>query len=151
MLAGVYRSNEHPKQEAAILNEHLLRTADDLEAALRLQELCETANQPERVVELGQTILAIDPFLVTAIQRTLKAAESLQQTKVAVDQLTSLLQLQPDDAARLHFRIAKMLRETDQNQSQRHVLLALENAPRFREAHQLLLELKSRTGQQNVE
>jgi hypothetical protein len=44
-----------------------------------------------------------------------------------------------------------MLRETDQNQSQRHVLLALENAPRFREAHQLLLELKSRTGQQNVE
>jgi predicted TPR repeat methyltransferase len=113
--------------------------------------LCENANQPERVVELGQTIVAIDPFLVTAIQRTLKAAESLQQTKVAVNQLTSLLQLQPDDAARLHFRIAKMLRETDQNQSQRHVLLALENAPRFREAHQLLLELKSRTGQQNVE
>ena len=151
MLAGVYRRNEQPEQEAAILNEHLLRTADDLEAALRLQELCETANQPERVVELGQTIVAIDPFLVTAIQRTLKAAESLQQTEVAVNQLTSLLQLQPDDAARLHFRIAKMLRKTDQNQSQRHVLLALENAPRFREAHQLLLELKSRTGQQNVE
>jgi len=141
MLADVYRRNGQYEQEAAILSEHLLRTADDLEAALRLQELCDTANQPERVVELGQTIVAIDPFLVTAIQRTLKAAESLQLTEVAVNQLTSLLQLQPDDAARLHFRIARLAQKTDPAQSRRQVLLALEKAPRFRDAHRLLLEL----------
>jgi hypothetical protein len=35
-----------------------------------------------------------------------------------------------------------MLKESDTAQSRRHVLLALEQAPRFRDAHTLLLELK---------
>ncbi len=151
LLADLFRKQSRPELESATLAEHLQRSADDLAAALRLQELSESASQPERVMELGGTIVAIDPFQVMAIQRTLKAAESLQQADVAVAQLQSLLELQPDDSARLHYRIAKMLSETDQNRSRRHVLLALEGAPRFREAHQLLLELKSRTGQQNFE
>ncbi|RLS79540.1 MAG: hypothetical protein DWI00_02215, partial [Planctomycetota bacterium] len=69
-------------------------------------------------------------------------AETLKQNEVAVAQLSSLLELQSDDAPRLHYRIARMLQGTDSTQSRRHVLLALEQAPRFRDAHTLLLELK---------
>ena len=69
------------------------------------------------------------------------AAESLGKADIAVGQLTSLLPLQPDDAARIHFRIATLLKTSDPSSSRRHVLLALEQAPRFREAHRLLLEL----------
>lgn len=149
LLAELYRRKGLADQEAATLSEHLQRTSDDLEAALRLQELSEAAKQPERVVELGHVVMAIDPFQVSAIQKTLNAAESLQQTDVAVSQLSTLLELQSDDAPRLHFRIAKLLRETDSEQSRRHVLLALERAPRYREAHRLLLELRKSARSEN--
>lgn len=141
LLAEIYRKRGQAEQEAAMLTDHLQRSADDLEAALRLQEVCEALKQPERVVELGRTIVAIDPFQIAAIHRTLEAAESLAQTDVAVSHLKSLLQLQPDDAPRLHFRIARLQRVAAPNDSRRHVLLALEQAPRFRDAHRLLLEL----------
>jgi tetratricopeptide (TPR) repeat protein len=144
LLAALYRETNRPEQEAAVLSDHLQRSADDLIAAMRLQELCETAKQPERVIELGQTIVGIDPFQIVALHRTLSAAETLQQTDIAVAQLRSLLQLQPDDSPRLHFRIAKFLSESDPAESRRHVLLALENAPRFRDAHQLLLQLANK-------
>lgn len=149
-LADLFRKQGRPELEATTLAEHLQRSADDLAAALRLQELSESSGQLEKVVELGRTIVAIDPFQVAAIQRTLKAAESLQQTDVAINQLQSLLELQPDDAPRLHYRIAKLLSQTETVQSRRHVLLALESAPRFREAHQLLLELKNRPKPQSI-
>jgi len=150
LLADLFREQGRPELEATTLAEHLQRSADDLAAALRLQELSESAGQPERVVELGGTIVAIDPFQVAAIQRTLKAAEALLKTDVAVNQLQSLLELQPDDAPRLHYRIAKLLSQTETEQSRRHVLLALERAPRFREAHQLLLELRNRSKPQSI-
>ena len=109
---------------------------------MRLQDLCIEAKQLERVIEQGQTIFGIDPFQIAAIQKTLAAAETLKQNEVAVAQLSTLLELQSDDAPRLHYRIARIQQETDSIQSRRHVLRALEQAPRFREAHALLLELK---------
>ena len=112
-------------------------------AAMRLQVLSEQQQKPDRIVELGLAIFAIDPFQAEAHLRTVTAAESLGQTDVALSRLTSLLQLQPDDSARLHFRIATLLKVADPPVSRRHVLLALERAPRFREAHRLLLELAS--------
>ena len=142
LLADVYRKRRETEQEAAILTEHLARTADDLEAAMRLQDLCIEAKQLERVIEQGQTIFGIDPFQIAAIQKTLAAAETLKQNEVAVAQLSTLLELQSDDAPRLHYRIARIQQEIDSIQSRRHVLRALEQAPRFREAHALLLELK---------
>ncbi len=88
--ADVYRKRGDKEQEAAVLAEHLARTADDLEAAMRLQDLCNDAKQLERVVEQGQTIFGIDPFQIAAIQKTLAAAETLKQNEVAVAQLSSL-------------------------------------------------------------
>ena len=142
LLADAYRKRGETEQEAAILTEHLARTADDLEAAMQLQDLCIEAKQLERVIEQGQTIFGIDPFQIAAIQKTLAAAETLKQNEVAAAQLSSLLELQSEDAPRLHYRIARIQQETDSIQSRRHVLRALEQAPRFREAHALLLEPK---------
>ena len=69
------------------------------------------------------------------------AAETVGQTDVAISALTSLLTVQKDDAARLHFRIAALLKDTDKESARRHILLALAQAPRYRDAHKLLLEL----------
>lgn len=141
LLAEFYKQRAQTEMEMQTLTEHLKYSADDLEAALRLQELFELQKQSARVVELGNTIFAIDPFQPAALRRTIAAAETLGKTDVAVSALTSLLTLHKDDAARLHFRIAALLKDTDKESARRHVLLALAQAPRYREAHKLLLEL----------
>ena len=141
LLADVYERRSQSELEMQTLAEHLEYSADDLEAALRLQELCEQQKQQDRVVAVGKTIFAIDPFQPAALNRTATAAESIGQTEVAVSTLSSLLHVQKDDSARLHFRIAALLKPTDPESARRHVLLSLAQAPRYRDAHKLLLEL----------
>ena len=150
LLADVYQRRSQPELEMQTLTGHLQYSADDLEAALRLQELCEQQHQSDRVVELGRTIFAIDPFQPVALTRTATAAEALGQTEVAVSTLNSLLQVQKDDGARLHFRIAVLLKPADPESARRHVLLSLAQAPRYRDAHKLLLELVPETSIDNA-
>jgi tetratricopeptide (TPR) repeat protein len=142
LLAAVYRRQDRTADEAAVLRAHLEQSADDLDAALRLQELAGQSGLYEDVLRVGELIAAIDPFQVTAARQTASAAESLGRSDVAIAQLERLRHLQPDDAARLHFRMAGLLRATDIEAARRQTLLALELAPRFREAHRLLLELQ---------
>jgi uncharacterized protein HemY len=53
-----------------------------------------------------------------------------------------LLLLDPPDPADLHYRLAKLLRQKgDNTAAKRHVLQAIEEAPRFPEALKLLLEI----------
>jgi hypothetical protein len=54
-----------------------------------------------------------------------------------------LLVLDPSDPAEAHYRLARLLQQAGDPQAKRHVLQALEEAPRFREAHQLLLQLSA--------
>jgi len=60
-----------------------------------------------------------------------------------------LLALDPPDASGIHFQLAKLLhaRGGSEGEAKRHVLEALEEAPRFREAQRLLLELEKTTPQ----
>jgi hypothetical protein len=52
-----------------------------------------------------------------------------------------MLLLDPPDPAEVHFRLARLLRKAGDPAAKRHVLQALEEAPRFRDAHRLLLEI----------
>ncbi|HUV65948.1 MAG TPA: hypothetical protein VMW24_18785, partial [Sedimentisphaerales bacterium] len=56
-----------------------------------------------------------------------------------------LLLLDPADPADIHYRLARLLEHKDPAEAKRHVLLALAEAPRFREAHRLLLKIVSQT------
>ncbi len=140
-LAELLRQQNRTGEEAELLREHLKRSADDVEAAMRLQELCLEQQLHAEVVQLGQLIFAADPFRTVPLQRTADAAVADHNSSAAVNALEALLQLQPDDAPRLRFRIARLLRDSDPASARRQLLLALEQAPRFREAHRLLLEL----------
>jgi len=54
----------------------------------------------------------------------------------------TLIQLDPGDPAEAHFQLARLLKQHgDLVEARREVLLALEEAPRYREALKLLLEL----------
>jgi uncharacterized protein HemY len=53
--------------------------------------------------------------------------------------------LDPADAAQVHYQLARLLhaRGNAEAEAKRHVLQALEEAPRFREAQRLLLQLEA--------
>lgn len=152
LLAGIYRQQQNVAAEREQLQEHLRYSADDVEASIRLQELSEQLQDWASVVTTGREVFAIDPFRTAVIQRTVDASERLGDTATAVEGLRCLLQLQPDDAARLHYRIAVQLRERSPEEATRAVLQALEQAPRYREALRLLRELpKSQPAERPVE
>jgi hypothetical protein len=58
-----------------------------------------------------------------------------------------MLRLNPADPAEIHFRLARLLHASGSPEARRHVLLALEEAPRFRAAHELLLEIAGKEKQ----
>ena len=61
--------------------------------------------------------------------------------------IASLSLLDDTDPAGVHYHLASLLRQAGKPQeARREVLKSLEEAPRFREAHQLLLELIERDG-----
>lgn len=140
-LAELYRTQKSDL-EAAVLAEQIAITADDLTSAVRLQELSIEKEDWKTAAELGHYIFGIDPFQPAAIRRSADAAGKLNDTEQSVRWLERLAVLQPDDMPRINFRIADVLKTVDKPRARRYVLLALEQAPRFREAHELLLELK---------
>ncbi len=141
ILAEIYKKQQKSDQQATVLSEHLQRSGDDLNAALELLSLQVTAEQWPQALATGQLVMAIDPLQPDVLRQVLKVATSIKDDNLAVNVLKGLLELQPADSARTHFLIARILQSQDAEQSRRHVLLALEQAPRYRAAHKLLLDL----------
>ena len=141
ILAEVYKRQEKADQQAAVLAEHLQRSGDDLEAAVELLSLQVTAKQWPQALTTGRLVMAIDPLQPGVLRQLNVVASSTKDDNLAVDVLTGLLELEPADAARTHFLIAQILKSQNAEQSRRHVLLSLEQAPRYRAAHKLLLDL----------
>jgi tetratricopeptide (TPR) repeat protein len=70
------------------------------------------------------------------------AAEHLGHDQQAVESLQALLLLDPPDLANVHYRLATHCWRTgSKEQARRHVLQAIEEAPRYRAACQLLLQI----------
>jgi len=91
-------------------------------------------------------VLAVKPMTATAYRSLGRAFEERAGTDKpaadgAVSAFRNVLRLEPADPADVHLRLARLLRKRDPRAARRHVLDALAEAPRFREAHKLLLEL----------
>lgn len=141
MLAMVYKRQTNTPRQIEVLSQHLQRSGDDLTAAMELQTLQTAAENWEQALAAGQMVLAIDPLQPAAVRQTLKAALAVDETQLAIQMLNALLELEPADAARSHFQLASLLKSPDPPAAKRHALLALEQAPRYRDAHKLLLQL----------
>ncbi|MGV2341847.1 MAG UNVERIFIED_CONTAM: hypothetical protein LVR18_50410 [Planctomycetaceae bacterium] len=61
-LAELLRKQGRTGEETELLREHIKRSADDVEAAIRLQQICVEQKLHSEVVQLGQLIFAADPF-----------------------------------------------------------------------------------------
>ena len=141
MLAAVYQKQQKPAEQISVLTEHVTRCGDDLTAAMELLSLHVAAEDWQPALAAAKLVMAIDPLQTTAVRHTLTAASAVHDDRLAVLMLTALLELEPADAARTHYQLAQVLQNTDKAAARRHVLLSLEQAPRYRDAHTLLLAL----------
>jgi tetratricopeptide (TPR) repeat protein len=142
LLAIVFRKLPDSAAEHRVLEELAMRDGDSTAAYLRLMELDEAAGDWRGVAKNAQRFLAVNPLVPTPHRQLARAAEGLGEREVALTAYRAVALLDDTDPAGVHFHLARLLRDAGKPQeARREVLRSLEEAPRFREAHRLLLEL----------
>jgi tetratricopeptide (TPR) repeat protein len=71
-----------------------------------------------------------------------QATDELGDTKNGIMAYRAMQALDPADPAEVHFKLAKLLQKEGNPEAKRQVLEALEEAPRYKEALKLLLQLE---------
>src|SRR6185503_7553234 len=145
LLATSHRGLGETNAERAILERWAARDADSLDAYARLMELSAAAGAWKAVATNAQRYLAVNPLVHPPYGFLSRASEALGRTNDALRATQTLLHLDPPDPAGAHFQLARLLHATGDAEAKRHLLQALEEAPRFRDAHKLLLRLAGST------
>jgi tetratricopeptide (TPR) repeat protein len=142
LLANVYRRLSDPAAEHAVLEELARRDGSAGPAYMRLMEMDEAARDWSGVSKNARRLLAVNPLIPTPHRQLARASEELGHRDEALAAYRALALLDENDPAEVHFRLAKLLKEAGKtSEARREVLKSLEDAPRFRNAHRLLLEL----------
>lgn len=142
LLARAHRELGETKAERSVLDRLASLDSDAVPVYMRLMEICLETKDWEGLAANAERMLAVNPLLRAPHRHLASAAEALDDRSRAISSYRALLRMDPPDPAETHFRLARLLRkEGDFNAARRHVLMALEEAPRFREAHRTLLEL----------
>jgi tetratricopeptide (TPR) repeat protein len=141
LLARVCRKLEQTDQEQQVLTKLAAASADATDAYARLMEMAVDQKDWRKVLENGNRYLSVYPMLPAVYSRMGQAYEALGQDGQAIESYQRLLRLDPADPVQVHYHLAKLLRDKDPQVAKRHVLEALADAPRFREAQKLLLQI----------
>ena len=119
---------------------------DALSAVTRLHELARAAGDWTGAARWAEAWLAINPLAPTPWRTLLDAHERTGQRAAGACAGEILLRLEPPDFASIHYRVAQQLLPDNPEAARRHALQALEEAPRFRAAYDLLASLPSASG-----
>jgi len=142
LLARAARALGDDETEASALRVWTQQSATASAACLRLIDLDQKSGNWEGVRDSARRQLAINPFLKPPHYALGRGAQETGDGANAVEAFRKLLLLQPENAAEIHFRLGQLLASSDVELARRHVLEALVEAPRYREAHRLLVELQ---------
>ena len=141
LLAAAHKGLNETAEERAALEKWAALDADALDAFLRLMELAASAQDWKGVAQNAERSIAVNPLLPQPYRQLGRAWEELGEPAQAIGAYRKLLLLDPPDPAEVHFRLARLLQREGDPSAKREALQALEEAPRFREAHRLLLEV----------
>jgi tetratricopeptide (TPR) repeat protein len=141
LLASAQRELGETDAEIATLTKLADLASDAVGAFERLMQLFAERKDWAKVVDYASRYNAVNPLRAEPHRLAAQAQEELKHRKEAIEEYSTLLALNPPNPAEVHFRLARLLHEDRQPAAKRHVLLALEEAPRFRAAQRLLLEI----------
>jgi len=131
---------------------HLAGTDDTaLDAYRRLMELDLAAGDWRAVAGNAERYLAVDPLVPLPHHYLAEASEQTGDNQTAIAETRSVLELDPADPAQVHFDLARLLHRTGSPEARRQVLQALEDAPRYRAALRLLLEIEDQAPQTKID
>jgi cytochrome c-type biogenesis protein CcmH/NrfG len=145
LLATAYNKLGETNAEYEVLSQLAAKDDDCTEAYLRLMQLAEGRQKWPVVEQNAQRYLAVNPLLVSPYHYLARASEELGDAQTAIGAYRVLLQLEPADPADVHYRLARALHKRGDPEARRQVLQALEEAPRYREALGLLLEINGQS------
>lgn len=143
LLAATYRALGDTNAEKQVLAKLASLDDETPEAYLRLMELGVASANWQGVAENAERYLAVNPLVAVPYRYLLQASELTGKTSEAISACRALLELDPPDPAQTHYKLAKLLYAQGDAGAHRHVLQALEEAPRYRDALQLLVEINN--------
>lgn len=141
LLASVHKTLRETAAERKLLESYSGLDADCLDIYRRSIELEEAAGNWPLVLTQTRRALAVDPLVPEIHRARAVAAEKMKESDEAIAAYRVLLSLEPQDLALVHYRLASLLHQKNDPTAKRHVLAALEQAPRYRAAHRLLLRI----------
>jgi tetratricopeptide (TPR) repeat protein len=148
LLAIVHRNLGETEQEKQILEKLASLSSDALNAYDRLIDIAIEEENWQEVVNNCEKYLAVYPLINKVHWELGFANEELGKDQEAIKEYKRLLNMDYTDPADLNFRLARLLEDKDPATAKRYVLTALAEAPRFRQAHSLLLRLVEENPQQ---
>lgn len=143
VLATLHRELGETAEERAVLEEYVRLADAAVSAKLRLIELQQQAEDWTAVLATAERLRAVNPLLPRLHRYAGEAAEQTNDTRSAIAAWRARLALGTEDRAEAQFRLARLLHQAGAPTARRELLKALEVAPRFRAAQQLLLEMTS--------
>ena len=140
-LAEIHRALNEKEEEIAILRKIAARDAEAIDVYVRLMELDAEGGKWTETLENAERARAVNPLTLPPNQKQFAALQKLDREEEAIPVGERVLRLNPPDPTAVHFDLAKLMAEKAPDAAREHVLQALEEAPRFRAAQQLLLKL----------
>lgn len=148
LLALVYRELGEESAEMETLKKKIALSSDALPSLRRLISIAREEKEWDAIYDYAQKFIAINPLLPEGHEAIADAAVGREKPSDAVASLRALARMDPVDPAAIDYRLASALRDVGNlEQSKHHVIRALVEAPRYRDAHRLLLEIEAAESQ----
>jgi tetratricopeptide (TPR) repeat protein len=149
LLAVTQRNLHETNAELATLEKFARQESEFADLFIRLVEMNRQQKDWASVTNYAERLLAINPLSMVPHRGLAEAGVALGNNEMAITGYRKLLALDPPDPIEAHYQLAKLLhaRGNSEAEAKRHVLEALEEAPRFRDAQQLLLVLEKDAAQ----
>ncbi len=142
LLAALSRKQSDPAAERKALEELAARDGSASPAYLRLLEIEEAAHDWKAMLRDADRLLAVNPLIPAPYRHLAAAAEQLGDADRAIDAYRAVAMLDESDPSDVHYRLARLLmKQGRRDEARREVLKSLDEAPRFLDAHKLLIEL----------
>ena len=141
LLGYVYEQLGEVEKERAILEAIAANEAHRLDPIERLLTIALGQDDPPNVVKWANAWIAINPMAIEPWRALFATHARFQYQSPAIAAGNTLLTLDPPEIAKVHYTLALQYLRSDPQTARRHTLMALEEAPRFRSAYELLDEI----------
>ena len=149
LLAVTQRNLQETNAELATLKKFAAQESDFQELFARLIQMSLAQTNWSDVAKYGESLLAMNPLVTLPHRALAEAAVATGNDAQAITAYRKWLWLDPPDPAMVHFQLARLLHKGGDAdaEAKRQVLEALEDAPRFRDAQRLLLQIENKSPQ----